>query len=105
MRSIGACHSGEPAMDQEARGGVSGAHHGSVLAALEDVPVGCERQAAFALVLAVTLEAALREDRLDLLLEINARGRRRLTLLRQERPTPCAHRDRGEHAEPILEHA
>ena len=43
----------------------------AVSAALEGVGVGGERQPALALVLAVTLEAVLRQDRPDLDLEIN----------------------------------
>ena len=63
-------------MDHEAVAGVSGTHHRPVFAPLEDVPVGRERQPALAFVLAVALEAAFREHRLDLLLEIDARRRR-----------------------------
>ena len=71
--SFGICGSTAPVSrcDEQAAGAVAGADDRAIASAVERVGVGRERQAALALVLAVTLEAVIRQQRPDLRLEVD----------------------------------
>ena len=77
----------------EAVRAVARPHDRAILAALEEVVVLGQRQAAFPLVLTVALQAVLGENRLDLALEVDARGGHRPALLARNRRNPTGYPD------------
>ena len=62
-------------VDHQAARRAARPHHGAILAAVEHVAVGRERETALALVLAMTLETVLGKERLNVSLEIDERRR------------------------------